>query len=155
MSALGQKQSRRSLAIKNERALRILLNCKNSSSKPLALNGQSSALNRERFSSLDVGAKDRASPRPSAVYPHQQLEAPVLPELGLSSQRRAAMDWDRVQGSWKQLTGRVKEKWGKLTDDDLTAINGRRDQLEGKIQERYGSAKDQVRRDVDDWLSGL
>ena len=44
------------------------------------------------------------------------------------------MDWDRVQGSWKQLTGRVKEKWGKLTDDDLTAINGRRDQLEGKIQ---------------------
>ena len=61
------------------------------------------------------------------------------------------MDWDRVQGSWKQLTGRVKEKWGKLTDDDLTAINGRRDQLEGKIQ----SAKDQVRRDVDDWLSGL
>jgi uncharacterized protein YjbJ (UPF0337 family) len=65
------------------------------------------------------------------------------------------MDWDRVQGSWKQLTGRVKEKWGKLTDDDLTAINGRRDQLEGKIQERYGIAKDQVRRDVDDWLNGL
>lgn len=65
------------------------------------------------------------------------------------------MDWDRVQGSWKQLTGRVKEKWGKLTDDDLTAINGRRDQLEGKIQERYGIAKDQVRRDVDDWLRGL
>ena len=62
------------------------------------------------------------------------------------------MDWDRVQGSWKQLTGRVKEKWGKLTDDDLTAINGRRDQLEGKIQERYGIAKDQVRREVDDWL---
>jgi uncharacterized protein YjbJ (UPF0337 family) len=65
------------------------------------------------------------------------------------------MDWDRVEGSWKQLTGKVKEKWGKLTDDDLTAINGRRDQLEGKIQERYGTAKDQVRRDVDDWLSGI
>ena len=45
------------------------------------------------------------------------------------------MDWDRVQGSWKQLTGRVKEKWGKLTDDDLTAIKGRRDQLEGKAME--------------------
>lgn len=45
----------------------------------------------------------------------------------------------------------MKEKWGKLTDDDLTAINGRRDQLEGKIQERYGYAKDQVRKDVDDW----
>ena len=65
------------------------------------------------------------------------------------------MDWDRVQGSWKQSTGRLKEKWGKLPDDDLNAINGRRDQLEGKIQERYGIAKDQVRRDVDDWLRGL
>ena len=65
------------------------------------------------------------------------------------------MDWDRVQGSWKQFTGKVKEKWGKLTDDDLTAINGRRDQLEGKIQERYGIAKDQVRNDVDTWLNGL
>ena len=64
------------------------------------------------------------------------------------------MDWDRVQGSWKQLTGKLKEKWGKLTDDDLTAINGRRDQ-QGKIQERYGIAKDQVRKDVDDWLTGL
>ena len=65
------------------------------------------------------------------------------------------MDWDRVQGSWKQFTGKVKEKWGKLTDDDLTAINGRRDQLEGKIQKRYGIAKDQVRKDVDAWLNQL
>ena len=65
------------------------------------------------------------------------------------------MDWDRVQGSWKQFTGKVKEKWGKLTDDDLTAINGRRDQLEGKIQERYGIGKDQIRRDVDTWLNQL
>ena len=43
------------------------------------------------------------------------------------------MDWNRVQGSWKQLEGKVKAKWGKLTDDDLTAINGRREELEGKI----------------------
>ena len=60
------------------------------------------------------------------------------------------MDWNRVEGNWKQVAGKVKEKWGKLTDDDLTAINGRRDQLEGKIQERYGLAKDQVKKDVDD-----
>ena len=65
------------------------------------------------------------------------------------------MDWNRVEGNWKQFIGRVKEKWGKLTDDDLTAINGRRDQLEGKIQERYGVAKDQVRNDVDTWLKTL
>ena len=60
------------------------------------------------------------------------------------------MDWNRVEGNWKQVKGKVKEKWGKLTDDDLDVINGRRDQLEGKIQERYGYAKDQVRKDIDD-----
>jgi uncharacterized protein YjbJ (UPF0337 family) len=63
------------------------------------------------------------------------------------------MDWNRVEGNWKQLQGKVKDKWCKLTDDDLTAINGRRDQLEGKIQERYGYAKDQVRKDVDEWYN--
>jgi uncharacterized protein YjbJ (UPF0337 family) len=51
------------------------------------------------------------------------------------------MDWNRVEGNWKQMKGKVKEKWGNLTDDDLTAVNGKRDQLEGKIQERYGLAK--------------
>ena len=56
------------------------------------------------------------------------------------------MDWNRVQGNWKQVEGKVKAKWGKLTDDDLTVINGRREQLEGKIQERYGLAKDQPGR---------
>jgi len=65
------------------------------------------------------------------------------------------MDWNRIEGSWKQFGGRVKEKWGKLTDDDLAVINGRRDQLEGKIQERYGIAKDQVRSDIDSWLKSL
>ena len=65
------------------------------------------------------------------------------------------MAWDRVEGNWKQFMGLAKEQWGKLTDDDLTAINGRRDQLEGKIQEHYGIAKEQVRKDVDDWLSLL
>jgi uncharacterized protein YjbJ (UPF0337 family) len=61
------------------------------------------------------------------------------------------MDWNRVEGNWKQVKGQVKQKWGKLTDDDLTTINGKRDELEGKIQERYGLAKDQVKKDVDDW----
>ena len=54
------------------------------------------------------------------------------------------MDWNRVEGNWKQVKGKVKEKWGKLTDDDLDVVAGKRDQLEGKIQERYGIAKDQV-----------
>jgi uncharacterized protein YjbJ (UPF0337 family) len=61
------------------------------------------------------------------------------------------MDWNRVEGNWKQLRGRAKEKWGKLTDNDLTAIGGRREELEGRIQERYGYAKDRVRKEIDDW----
>jgi uncharacterized protein YjbJ (UPF0337 family) len=65
------------------------------------------------------------------------------------------MDWNRVEGNWKQTTGKIKEKWGQLTDDDLTQINGKRDQLEGKIQERYGLAKDRARKDVDDWLNTM
>jgi uncharacterized protein YjbJ (UPF0337 family) len=56
------------------------------------------------------------------------------------------MDWNRVEGNWKQIKGQIKEKWGKLTDDDLNVINGKRDQLEGKIQERYGYAKDQTKK---------
>ncbi|HEX5998011.1 MAG TPA: CsbD family protein [Hyphomicrobiaceae bacterium] len=63
------------------------------------------------------------------------------------------MNWDRIEGNWRQFTGKVKEQWGKLTDDELTEINGSRDQLEGKIQARYGYAKDQARHEVDNWLN--
>jgi uncharacterized protein YjbJ (UPF0337 family) len=65
--------------------------------------------------------------------------------------REVRIDWDRLEGDWKQLKGRAKERWGKLTDDDLTAISGRRAQLEGKIQERYGYAKSQARKEIEDW----
>lgn len=61
------------------------------------------------------------------------------------------MNWDQVEGKWKQFRGRVQEQWGKLTDDDLTRIEGNRDQLLGKIQERYGMAKDEVNRQLDEW----
>jgi uncharacterized protein YjbJ (UPF0337 family) len=56
--------------------------------------------------------------------------------------------WDQVEGNWKQFTGKVKEQWGKLTDDDLTAIAGKRDQLAGKIQERYGYEKDKAEGEI-------
>jgi uncharacterized protein YjbJ (UPF0337 family) len=65
------------------------------------------------------------------------------------------MDWNRIEGNWKQFKGQAKEKWGRLTDDDLDVINGRQDQLEGKIQERYGFATDQVKKDVDAWFRSL
>ena len=58
------------------------------------------------------------------------------------------MDWNRVEGNWKQIKGQVKEKWGKLTDDDLLEIEGRRDQLVGKIQARYGVTKEEAEAQV-------
>jgi uncharacterized protein YjbJ (UPF0337 family) len=61
------------------------------------------------------------------------------------------MDWNRVEGNWKQLKGRAKQQWGQLTDDDLTSAAGRREELAGKVQERYGLAKDAARKQVDDW----
>ena len=62
------------------------------------------------------------------------------------------MNWDRVEGNWKQMTGAIKQKWGKLTDDDLTMANGRREVLRGRLQERYGIAKDEAERQLDDFL---
>jgi len=62
------------------------------------------------------------------------------------------MNWDQVAGQWKQMKGSVKEKWGKLTDDDLDQINGRREQFIGKLQERYGIARDEAQRRADEWL---
>ncbi|BBV78728.1 CsbD family protein [Klebsiella electrica] len=61
------------------------------------------------------------------------------------------MNKDEIGGNWKQLKGKAKEKWGKLTDDDMTVIEGKRDQLVGKIQERYGYAKEQAEKEVADW----
>ena len=65
------------------------------------------------------------------------------------------MNWDQVEGKWKQYAGEVKAKWGKLTDDDLTVVRGKRDQLAGKIQERYGIAKDQAESQIDEFTRGL
>jgi uncharacterized protein YjbJ (UPF0337 family) len=61
------------------------------------------------------------------------------------------MNWDRIQGQWKQMKGKVKAKWGKLTDDDLGVIAGHKDQLIGRIQERYGIQKDEAERQVQEW----
>ena len=65
------------------------------------------------------------------------------------------MNWDRVEGNWKQFAGKVRETWGTLTDDDLQVINGQQDQLVGHIQERYGVAKDEAQKQVKNWVGGL
>ena len=63
------------------------------------------------------------------------------------------MNWDRVEGNWKQLSGKAREQWGKLTDSDWQVIGGKKDQLVGKIQERYGIAKDEADRQADAWVA--
>ena len=71
------------------------------------------------------------------------------------------MNWDRIEGNWKQVTGKAKVQWGKLTNDDLDVIAGKRDVMAGKIQERYGITKDQAEKQLaagegkadDSWFS--
>jgi len=65
------------------------------------------------------------------------------------------MNWNNVEGNWKEFKGRVKQQWGKLTDDDLTRIEGKRDELEGILQQRYGYAQDVTRREIDTWLGRM
>jgi uncharacterized protein YjbJ (UPF0337 family) len=65
------------------------------------------------------------------------------------------MNWDRVEGNWKQLAGKAKQQWGKLTDNDLTVINGQHDQLVGRIQERYGIARDEAERQIKLWTDKM
>jgi uncharacterized protein YjbJ (UPF0337 family) len=65
------------------------------------------------------------------------------------------MNWDTISGQWKQFKGKAKEKWGRLTDDELDVVAGKRDQLIGKVQERYGMKKDQAEKEVDQWIQGI
>ena len=65
------------------------------------------------------------------------------------------MNWDRIEGNWKQFKGQVHAKWGKLTDDNLTVINGRREILLGKLQEAYGLSKDEAERQIHEWTQSV
>jgi uncharacterized protein YjbJ (UPF0337 family) len=65
------------------------------------------------------------------------------------------MNWDQVEGKWKQFKGKTKEKWGRLTDDDIDVIHGKREQLVGKIQEHYGLSKDVAEKQVDEFVKTL
>ncbi len=61
------------------------------------------------------------------------------------------MNEDTLKGQWKQLKGKVQQKWGKLTDDDLDVVEGNRTELVGRVQERYGIARDEAEKQVDEW----
>jgi len=65
------------------------------------------------------------------------------------------MNWDRVEGNWKQFKGQAQQQWGNLTNDDLDVVEGKRQELSGKIQERYGVAKDEAEKQIDNWLKSV
>jgi uncharacterized protein YjbJ (UPF0337 family) len=76
-------------------------------------------------------------------------------ELEALLSRRHAMNWDQIAGNWKEFKGKVRSKWGKLTDDDLTTIGGKKDQLAGILQQKYGYAKEQAEKELDTFATSL
>jgi uncharacterized protein YjbJ (UPF0337 family) len=65
------------------------------------------------------------------------------------------MNWDRIEGNWKQYKGKARQKWGELTNDDLDIVQGKKEELIGCLQERKGIAREQAEREVDDWAQTL
>ena len=65
------------------------------------------------------------------------------------------MNWDRIEGNWRQVKGSVKQRWGRLTDDQLDVIAGKRDSLVGKIQETYGISRDETEKQLVDWQTRM
>jgi uncharacterized protein YjbJ (UPF0337 family) len=88
---------------------------------------------------------------PGPSYAAECLPASTGALSAFSGTGGSEMNWDTVEGNWKQMTGKMREKWGKLTDDDWKAIGGKKDQFLGKLQERYGYSRDQAESDYNEW----
>lgn len=71
----------------------------------------------------------------------------------INIKRSFSMNWSQIEGNWKQLKGQAQQQWGKLTDDDLDIIDGKREELVGKVQERYGISKEQAEQEVNEFSS--
>lgn len=65
------------------------------------------------------------------------------------------MNWETIEGNWKRFAGKAREQWGRLTDDDLERIEGRREQLAGTLQARYGETREEVEARIDEWVHRL
>src|SRR5665647_485008 len=72
-------------------------------------------------------------------------------KVGVRSERETQMDWNIIEGKWKELKGHAREQWGKLSDDELEEIGGKKDRLVGKLQQKYGYAADEANRRADEW----
>jgi uncharacterized protein YjbJ (UPF0337 family) len=66
-----------------------------------------------------------------------------------------AMNWDQIEGNWKQMRGKAQEKWGDITGDDWDKVSGKRDQIVGLVQAKYGRARNEAEQEVDSWFKGL
>jgi uncharacterized protein YjbJ (UPF0337 family) len=113
---------------------------------------------------IDFGEFDHArllcrKPNPGTMLRLRTLDRHLWKRPGVRSrgptEKEQSMNWDRIEGNWKQLRGKAQQQWGKLTDDDLTYVEGRRVELVGKIQERYGVAKDEAEKQVDNWMRNI
>jgi uncharacterized protein YjbJ (UPF0337 family) len=78
---------------------------------------------------------------------HGAAPAPPADERG-----ETAMNWHQIEGHWMKAKGKLRQQWGKLTDDDLTLIDGKREELAGRLQERYGYQKEQAEEEIDSWM---
>jgi len=65
------------------------------------------------------------------------------------------MNWDLIEGKWKEIKGQVRSKWAKLTDDDVEAVGGKKDELIGRVQQRYGMHRDAAEAEVDSWIKQI
>jgi uncharacterized protein YjbJ (UPF0337 family) len=95
--------------------------------------------------------KPSSSPTIKAWRTYGEGQRP--PKEDIVRKENSIMNWDQVEGKWKQMKGAVKEKWGKLTDDDLDRIAGKRDRLAGRLQECYGLHKELAEKQCDEWCN--
>src|SRR5882762_3512044 len=105
-------------------------------------------------SAIAIPARNTKTPfaRARALHEYTQTNRPQF-FTHRHANKETNMNWDRIEGNWKQAKGKVKEQWGKLTDDELDKIAGKRDQLVGKIQNSYGIGKDEAEKQLNEWES--
>lgn len=87
--------------------------------------------------------------------PQRSENSTMLPDVGARIAPRGVMSWERISGNWAHWKGRVRERWGRLTDDQLIVVAGRREQLSGRIQEAYGISREDADRQLRNWERNL
>jgi uncharacterized protein YjbJ (UPF0337 family) len=85
----------------------------------------------------------------------EQMKSEMRSVRADESDEERMMNWDRVEGNWKEFKGKVQQKWGKLTSDDLDVVEGKRLELVGRLQQRYGYGRDQAEKEIDSWLKNV